>query len=174
LSGTKSFESSVVAAAHSEAANLAPMSKRLEIAGSIRRNKPEPNDVDIVLIPRNIGRIMKYVGQYSAGNIGRGENHASYKKKGVEVELYFATDENWGAMLMYATGTNQYNIMMRRYAKFFGMKLSQYGLFKDGKMIVGKTEEEIYRLLGKKWKEPQRRGLFVTSPLSSSVRQLRP
>ncbi|HUW48851.1 MAG TPA: hypothetical protein VMW36_08950 [Patescibacteria group bacterium] len=164
----------VIAAARCEAGNLAPMSKRLEIAGSIRRNKPEPNDVDIVLIPKNIRKIMSYVSRYSAGNIGRGKNHASYKKKGVEVELYFATDENWGAMLMYATGTNQYNIMMRKYAKFFGMKLSQYGLFKDGKMIAGKTEESIYAALGKKWKEPQKRGSFVTRPLSSLGRPLRP
>jgi DNA polymerase/3'-5' exonuclease PolX len=40
------------------------------------------------------------------------------------------------------------------------MKLSQYGLFKDGKMIAGETEESIYNALGKKWKEPCRRGLF--------------
>lgn len=147
----------VIATAYREAANLAPLSKRLEIAGSIRRNKPEPNDVDIVLIPKNIGSIMKYISQYSKGNIGRGK---SYRKNGVEVELYFATDQNWGAMLMYATGSNEYNIMLRTYAKFFGMKLSQYGLFKDGKMIAGKTEEEIYAMLGKKWKEPCKRGFF--------------
>lgn len=165
---------SVTETAYRESINLTPLSKRLEIAGSIRRKKPEPNDVDIVLIPRNVGKILAYACQYKRGNIGRGKNHASYRKNGVEVELYYAKEENWGAMLMYATGTNQYNIMMRRYAKFFGMKLSQYGLYRDGKLIAGKTEEEIYAALGKKWKEPQERGLFVTKPLYSSVRPLRP
>lgn len=162
----------MIATAHSEAANLAPLSKRLEIAGSIRRNKLEPNDVDIVLIPIKIGNIMKYISRYSAGNIGRGKNHASYKKDGVEVELYFAKDENWGAMLMYATATNQYNIMMRTYAKFMGMKLSQHGLFKDGKLIAGETEEEIYAALGKKWKEPQKRGLFVERRQTKKIMEM--
>jgi DNA polymerase (family 10) len=154
-------EMSVIETAYQELAELSPLSKRLQIAGSIRRNKPEPKDVDICLIPKNIGSIMKYVSQYPEGNIGRGNAHASYRKNGIEIELYFANEENWGAMLMYATGTNQYNIMMRTYAKFKGMKLSQHGLFKDGKLIAGETEEEIYAALGKKWKEPQKRGLFV-------------
>jgi DNA polymerase (family 10) len=154
-------EVSVIETAYQELSELSPLSKRMEIAGSIRRMKANPNDVDIVLIPKNIESIMKYISQYSAGNIGRGSHHASYKKDGVEVELYFATEQNLGAMLMYATGTNQYNIMMRIYAKFKGMKLSQKGLFKDGKMIAGRTEQEIYNALGKRWKEPSERGLFV-------------
>jgi DNA polymerase (family 10) len=113
------------------------------------------------LIPKNIGIIMKYISRYSEGNIGRGKSHASYRKNGIEIELYFANEENWGALLMYATGTNQYNIMLRTYARFKGMKLSQKGLFKDGKLIAGETEQEIYNALGKKYKEPQKRGLFV-------------
>lgn len=121
---------SVLETAYREVMNLAPLSKRIEIAGSIRRNKPEPNDVDILLIPINIGKIMNYISCYSLGKIGRGNTHASYRKNGVEVELYFASDENWGAMLLYATGTREYNILMRKYAKFKNMKLSQYGLYK--------------------------------------------
>lgn len=152
---------SVIETAYQELAELSPLSKRMELAGSIRRNKTEPNDVDIVLIPADRRKIMDYVSRHSEGNIGRGNSRASYRKNGVEVELYFATEQNWGAMLMYATGSNQYNILMRTYAKFKGMKLSQKGLFKDGKMIGGQTEEEIYAKLGKKWKEPQKRGLFV-------------
>jgi len=152
---------SVIEAAYQELAELSPLSKRLQIAGSIRRNKPEPNDVDIVLIPKNIGDIMRYVSRYTAGNIGCGNTHASYKKNGIEIELYFAKEENWGAMLMYATGTNKYNIMMRMCAKFNGKKLSQLGLFKDGKLIASQTEEEIYAALGKKYREPEKRGLFV-------------
>jgi len=152
---------SVIEAAYQELAELSPLSKRMEIAGSIRRMKDNPKDVDIVLIPKNIGSIMTYVSQYSEGNIGRGKSRASYKKGGVEIELYFATEQNWGAVLMYATGTNQYNIMLRTYAKFRGMKLSQKGLFKNDKMIAGETEQEIYNALGRKYKEPQKRGLFV-------------
>jgi DNA polymerase (family 10) len=153
---------SVITTAYRESINLAQLSKRLEIAGSIRRNKPEPNDVDIVLTPVSIQQIMNYVKRYPAGNTGRGNTHASYRKNGIEIELYFATPQNWGAMLMYVTGSNEYNILLRKYAKFFGMKLSQYGLFEreSGKKIAGESEQSIYEALGKRWKPPERRGIF--------------
>ena len=160
--------------AYREAIRLEPFSKKIEVAGSIRRKKPDPRDVDIVLIPKNKRRIMAYAKMHRTGKIGHGAHHLSYIADGAEVELYFATPKSWGAMLMYATGTMQYNILLRKYAKFFGMKLSQYGLYKDGKMIAGKTEESIYAALGKKWKDPKKRGLFVTNPLSSFGRPLRP
>jgi DNA polymerase (family 10) len=163
---------SVIETAYQELAELSPLSKRMEIAGSIRRNKAEPKDV--VLIPKNEQckrRIMAYAKMHKTGNIGHGSHHLSYITDGVEIELYFTSDEDWGAMLMYATGTNQYNIMMRTYAKFKGMKLSQHGLFRDGKMIVGETEEEIYAALGKKWKPPKKedcswksRGMVLVKP----------
>lgn len=116
--------------------------------------------MDIVLIPANTRAIMSYISRYPTGKIGKGSSHSSYEKNGIEIELYFAKEEFFGAMLLYCTGTNQYNIMMRTYAKFRGMKLSQNGLFKDGKMIAGETEESIYDALGKQWKEPCKRGLF--------------
>ena len=36
---------------------LSPYCDKVEIAGSIRRQKPTVNDIDIVLIPRDLGNL---------------------------------------------------------------------------------------------------------------------
>lgn len=38
-----------------------------------------------------------------------------------------------------------------------GLKLSEYGLFRGKRMIAGKNEEEIYRILGMEWMSPELR-----------------
>lgn len=155
----------VLECAYMEAIKLSALSSKIELAGSIRRLKPSPNDVDIVLIPKSgadKASIINYAKSHPAGNIGLGGGHASYKIHGIEVEIYFTSEENWGSMLMFATGSQRYNVWLRKLAKFRKMKLSQYGLFErdSNKRIAGETEESIYEALGKKWKPPERRGIF--------------
>jgi len=41
---------------------------------------------------------------------------------------------------------------LRIIARTKGFKLNQYGLFKKGKYVAGKTEKEIYEALGRKYK----------------------
>jgi len=152
----------VIKCAYREAIKLLPLSKKLEIAGSIRRKKPDPRDVDIVMIPKSKKAVLDYVSKQKKGNIGVGEKLASYNIDGVEVDLYFATKENWGAMLLYLTGPQKYNIGLRMVAKKKGLLLNQYGLWKkngDKKLLLAsQSEEEIYRALGKEWKAPELRG----------------
>ena len=59
-------------------------------------------------------------------------------------------------LLAYSTRFGE-SIGLRVIAKRKGMKLNQYGLFKDGKRIAGKTEKEIYHALGREWKSPEKR-----------------
>lgn len=169
----------VITCAFREAIKLARWSSKLEIAGSIRRNKPDPRDVDIILIPKGKnmkGAIIFYASAHEKGKIGQGDNIASYNVDGVEVDIYFATRQNWGAMLLYLTGPQKYNIGLRMVAKKKGLLLNQYGLWQvitrcildkkgrelpvDNKkiLVASKTEEEIYKALGKEWKAPELRG----------------
>jgi len=161
----RSAVTDVIETAKQEVATLSHMASKIEIAGSIRRGKKNPGDADIVLIPKNEQakkQILAYAKRHASGNIGVGKSHLSYKTGGVEIEIYFADEKCWGAMLMYATGPNTYNVIMRQLAKHRNMKLNQYGLFKrdsDAK-IAGETEEGIYEALGRNWKEPSRRGFM--------------
>ena len=135
---------------------LKPLSKRISFAGSIRRKSSKPVDVDIVLIPKDKEKIKE--GLSKQGKVlFSGEKKFGVKIEGVKVEIYFATEDDWGAMLLYSTGPFGLSIGLRILARKQGMFLNQYGLYKNGNIIASKTEEEIYSAFGKKYKKPEER-----------------
>ncbi len=135
---------------------LLHFSKKIEIAGSIRRGEKHPGDIDIVLIPKDkikLEDFMKTLGKFISG----GEHESTWKINGIKVELYYTTDEEWGAELLAYSGKTGSNIGLRLVAKRKGFKLTQHGLFKDGKRVAGKTEREIYSALKRPYKKPEDR-----------------
>ena len=138
---------------------LKPYCRRIEVVGSIRRKEKNPVDIDIVLIPKTekhkdkILDFLKNKGKFVQG----GEKESTFKIQGVKVELYYPVLESWGASLLAYTGSSGASIGLRVLAKKKGFKLNQHGLFKQNKMIAGKTETEIYKKLGKKYKLPEKR-----------------
>ena len=139
--------------------NIKPYCKKIMVVGSIRRKEKNPVDIDIALIPRNerskekIEAILKKKGKV----LEEGEQQASFRIKGVKVELYYTVPEEWGATLLAYSSEFGAGIGLRVVAKRKGFKLSQHGLFKKGKRIAGKTEKEIYHALGRPYKEPWER-----------------
>jgi len=70
--------------------------------------------------------------------------------KGIQVDLRVVEPECFGAALQYFTGSKAHNIRVRDLASRQGLKVSEYGVFKEatGKRIAGATEEEVYRAIG--------------------------
>jgi len=135
---------------------IKPYCKKIQVAGSIRRKEPNPVDIDFVLIPKDKDKIFSYLkkkGKFIQG----GEKRASFKIKRTKVELYFTTSKSWGATLLAYSSKTGSAIGLRVVAKRKGLHLNQYGLFKKGKYIAGKTEREIYKALGRPWKVPEKR-----------------
>ena len=139
---------------------IKPYCSQIKVVGSIRRKVKNPVDIDIALIPKNekdkdkIESILKREGKYIQG----GEKRATFKIKGVKVELYYTNKEELGATLLAYSSEFGAGIGLRMVAKRKGLKLSQHGLFtKSGRRIAGKTEEEIYHALGREYKEPWNR-----------------
>jgi len=131
-------------------------SKRIKIVGSIRRKVENPGDIDIVLIPKDKEKLEEFLmkkGRFIQG----GEKESTFRIKGVKVELYYTVPEEWGAALLAYSSEAGAGIGLRIFAKERGFKLSQHGLFKNGKRIAGRTEKDIYNALGKKWKSPEKR-----------------
>jgi len=141
---------------------ISPFCSRAEIVGSIRRKEKKIKDIDIVCIPNNLEEIIKYISDYIKDNnfkrIRGGLKLISFNTGLCNVDIYFATEDNWGAMLLTFTGSGKYNIGLRRLAKSKGLKLNQYGIWLENKCLASKTEEAIYRLLNKEWKLPELRG----------------
>ena len=141
------------------ARSLEPYCRKIKIAGSIRRKNKNPVDIDIVVIPKTNNKIkleefLRKKGKFTRG----GEKQATFRIKGVRVELYYTTPEEFGATLLAYSSRAGAGIGLRIFAKMKGFKLNQYGLFnKNGKRIAGRTEQEIYHALGRKWKLPEKR-----------------
>ncbi|MEK7627256.1 MAG: PHP domain-containing protein, partial [Patescibacteria group bacterium] len=66
-------------------------------------------------------------------------------------------EKSFGAALNYFTGSKEHNVILRQIVKEKGLKLNEYGLFKNRKIIAGKTEQEIYEKLGLNYIEPELR-----------------
>ncbi len=137
---------------------LKPLCSRIEIAGSIRRRAKNPGDIDIVLVSKSekakekIKELLSGEGKFLQG----GSHIMFFKIHGVDVQLFFTSGEEWGAGLLAYSGKKGSNIGLRVVAMRKGMKLTNHGLFRksDGKRIAGKTEREIYKALGRQYKEP--------------------
>ena len=137
---------------------LKSLTYRQEIVGSIRRKKPNPVDVDIVVMPRGKKKVIDYLGKKGKCILSGGKR-AAFNVKGVKVEVYFATSKSWGAHLIAYTGPSGYSIGLRMRARKRGYLLNQYGLFDQNKRyIAGPTERSVYKALGKEYKAPELRG----------------
>ena len=58
-------------------------------------------------------------------------------------------EDSFGAALQYFTGSKQHNIKLREMAVRAGLKINEYGVFREPgeKRIGGKKEEEVYKAL---------------------------
>jgi len=137
---------------------LKKQSTRLDVVGSIRRKEKNINDIDIVLIPKDREKIISVLEKYGS-RIEGGDKKLKYNIKGVSTEVYFATPNDYGAMLLTYTGPSGSNIGLRTKAKNQGYLLSQYGLFdrNTGKLLASKTEEDILKVLKHPYKKPEER-----------------
>ena len=136
---------------------LEPYCQKIQVAGSVRRERPTVHDIDIVLIASDIEAIHKEL-------VGLGELQKDGPKlkcveyKDVSVDLYFATPQTWATLLLIRTGSRENNIRLCARARTLGMHLaaSGDGLFdQEGVRIAGDTEESIFQQLGLPYKEPQ-------------------
>lgn len=149
---------------------LRPYCDLVEIAGSIRRGKPQVKDIDIVAIPNDIkmitaglfdtrGLVDSLADPLSRANRTNGLKRASFTHKGAPIDIYWATPETWSTLLLIRTGSKEHNIKLCNIAKSKGMHLhaSGDGLFSNGTRIAGDTEESIFEALGIPYLEPQSR-----------------
>ena len=143
---------------------LEPVTDYAEVAGSYRRGRQDPGDLDVIVILKNrvklpeIAELWLAEGKASAVN-WIGEKKTQLLIDGVKVDIRTSTPRALGAALLYFTGPAGYNIGIRSAAKRAGFKLSEYGLFnrETGEYIAGATEEDIYTAMGRNYRPPTER-----------------
>jgi len=137
-----------------------PDVKRLSTAGSLRRQKETVRDIDILVVSDKPIKIMDaFANAPSVRDVlAEGETKASVRTKDdVQVDCRVVENKSFGAALLYFTGSKNFNIKLRQMAIKKGLKINEYGVFKKDKFVAGRNEEEIFKLLGMQYIEPEMR-----------------
>jgi len=142
---------------------LSPYCQKIEVAGSIRRQKTFPHDIDIVLIPSDPWNLESEVLALARPFQPKlsGEKLKRFDYNGAQIDLYYASPETWATLLLIRTGSKENNIRLCSKAKRAGWHLaaSGDGLFNErGERIAGDTELSIYNALGLPYQRPEERG----------------
>ena len=135
-----------------------PGVKQVAVAGSIRRRKETVGDGDILVISAKPDAVMNFfVSMPEVIHVhGKGQTKSSIKlHTGMDVDVRVVPQDSFGAALNYFTGSKDHNVALRRLAIEKKLKLNEYGVFRGDKAIAGKTEEEVYKVLGLPYIPPE-------------------
>jgi len=139
----------------------APVNK-ISIAGSIRRWKDTVRDIDILTTSRDPKTVMNtfvHMPQVKDVLMHGPTKSSVITGEGIQVDLRVVEEDSFGAALAYFTGSKTHNIRLREMAVKAGLKINEYGIFreKDDKKIGGEKEEDVYRVLGLSYIPPELR-----------------
>lgn len=106
--------------------SLSPYCSRIEVAGSIRRRKLWVNDVDIVLIPKDLWNFHNEIVKLGQVRMS-GAKILRVEVGNTQVDLYVADEHTWATLLLIRTGSEENNIRLASLAKRKGWQLKANG-----------------------------------------------
>ena len=147
---------------------IAVYSPRIEVAGSIRRQRDDVGDIDLVVLDiseenpwvrSQIARVLMELGYAQTKD---GERIASFTRAGkCGLDLYFATAETWGITLLIRTGSAAHNVKLTQVAAkclpVRRLSVARGVLDTAGAVVASRTEDAIFHALGLRWIDPELR-----------------
>lgn len=135
---------------------------KLSLAGSLRRWKDTIKDIDILATSKEPEKVMNVFVKLPMVKevLMKGPTKSSVViTEGIQVDLRVVEEASFGAALAYFTGSKAHNIKIREMAVKVGLKINEYGIFResDNKRIGGEKEEDVYRVLGLPYIPPELR-----------------
>ncbi len=136
---------------------------RAQLAGSLRRRKETVKDIDIVASAEEKDRdaIMEHFTQQPGVQtvVAKGSTKSSIiTEEGIQADLRIVSDKQFPYALHHFTGSREHNTAMRSHARKLGIKMNEYGLFReDESLIPCRNEEEIFAALGMDYIPPELR-----------------
>jgi DNA polymerase/3'-5' exonuclease PolX len=135
---------------------LSPYSINFTIAGSYRRGELSSGDIDVLVESRSDIDMETLVALLEpilpatlalGPTVYRGIIRLSDQHPGHRIDIRLIPKENWYPALMYFTGSQYFNILMRQRAIELGYTLNEYGLYKNNIAQTINSEEDIFRIL---------------------------
>ncbi len=133
-----------------------------ELAGSIRRFRDTIGDVDVLGAGKDPGAIVAAFVRLPVVRevLEKGPTKCSIRTEdGIQVDLRVVEPAAFGAALQYFTGSKAHNVKLREMASRKGLKINEYGVFrdKDARRIAGVREEDVYAAVGLPFIPPELR-----------------
>ena len=143
---------------------------RCVIAGSVRRCKPEPNDIEVVCIPKlvtfglfndELATSEWFCRAVNLWDKVKGEPTGKYTQRivdGVKLDLFMAQPENWGVILAIRTGSARFSheVLATGWSRL-GYKSTDGILKRLGVRYPCPEETDLFKLLGIPWVKPEDR-----------------
>jgi DNA polymerase/3'-5' exonuclease PolX len=178
---------------------LAPHCERIEIAGSVRRQRADVKDIEIVAIPKPFETLLFQSGiatvvndwekvrgditpearytqriiRWTVGtdqcfpqllglNLAMGPATFGQKLSGwneTKLDLFLCTPTNWGLMMVYRTGSKEFNIRWLRQAKKRGYDMTGGQIYAAGRKepVQIREEQDLFSRIGMPLVPPQQR-----------------
>ncbi len=150
--------------------------ERIVIAGSIRRQKPEVHDIELLCIPRvvdGVDRLDREIGSlfvqailgYRLNKLGR-RAYGKWNKllvhleSGIGVDVFSTTEDRWPVALFVRTGGKKTNKLIASRALARGLMFRAYGrgfIRADGSEIICRSEADVFRAVGLRYLSPEER-----------------
>ncbi|GAB4545887.1 MAG: DNA polymerase/3'-5' exonuclease PolX [Phycisphaerales bacterium] len=149
--------------------------QRVAYAGSLRRGEETIGDIDILCVATDRDRAreaftsIKGVVDVLASGDKKSSVRIEHRSRTIQADLRLVEKDQWGAALMYFTGSKDHNVRLREVAIKQGLTLNEYGLFPDDGSdetppqergvtpVAAATEEDVYEALGRVYVVPELR-----------------
>jgi DNA polymerase (family 10) len=145
---------------------------KIEIAGSVRRQKSKVHDIDFVVNTKNDfewQKISEELKRMKAkpncqGNIVI-KAFLPCQNGLFQIDFYRAKPSTFGIHLLVRTGSADHNMWLAGYAISKGMRVKySEGLIKEGTVIAGETEKGVFEALGLPYPSPSEREIVDGKP----------
>lgn len=149
---------------------LDPYGIHWDIAGSYRREEPQSGDIDLLVESRpdlNMEGILFLLKDILPPNttlaVGKskmmGVLRLDEQHNGHRIDIRMIQPASYPFALLYFTGSQRFNILMRQRAIDLGYTLNEYGLFSanQGPVLNIKSEEDIFNILRVPYLTPKQR-----------------
>ena len=137
--------------------------ERASVAGSLRRKKETVKDIDIVAGITEKTDPMDVMNYFTGLEetdeiISKGETKSTIRLKcGINADLRIVEDSKYPYLLNHFTGSKEHNTVLRGMAKDAEIKINEYGIYKEDRLLKCTDEKEIYGLFNMDYIPPELR-----------------
>jgi len=144
-----------------------------EIAGSYRRGEAQSNDIDLLVkgVPNlNLQQVIVALGDLVVANLAFGptkfmgimrlpgkDARGKLLHQAHRIDVRLIAEESYAYALLYFTGSQRFNILMRQQAIAKHSRLNEYALTSGNMSYPADTEADVFQILGLQYLAPNER-----------------